>query len=112
MMYMHHEDPVALVCACANLRRASRALSRVYDECLAAVDLSATQMTILMVLGRRGPTPLSGLAAFLAMDRTSLYRTLRPLEKRELVRVRAGTGRRSKEALLTTSGERHLARAK
>jgi DNA-binding MarR family transcriptional regulator len=100
-----------LVCACANLRRASRAVSRVYEECLAAVDLSSTQMTLLMVLGRRGPTPLSELAAVLAMDRTSLYRALAPLEKRDLIRVRATADRRSKETLLTLDGERHLERA-
>jgi DNA-binding MarR family transcriptional regulator len=105
------DPPIELICACANLRRASRALSRLYEECLAAVDLSSTQMTLLMFLGRAGPTPLSGLAATLAMDRTSLYRALRPLEKRELLRVRATGDNRAKEVLLTTRGERHLASA-
>jgi DNA-binding MarR family transcriptional regulator len=104
-------SPVELVCACANVRRAARALSRVYEDSLAAVDLSSTQMTVLMSLGRRGPSPLSELAGILAMDRTSLYRALRPLEKRDLVRVRATADNRSKEALLTVQGERHLARA-
>ena len=45
------------------------------------------------------------------MDRTSLYRALRPLERRELVRIRATADRRAKEVLLTVDGERHLARA-
>jgi DNA-binding MarR family transcriptional regulator len=103
--------PAELVCACANLRRAARAVSRLYEEALAPVDLSSTQMTVLMYLGRRGPLPLSDLAANLAMDRTSLYRALRPLERRELVRVRATADRRAKEVLLTVDGERHLARA-
>jgi DNA-binding MarR family transcriptional regulator len=100
-----------LVCACADLRRAARAVSRVYEEALAAVDLSSTQMTVLMFLGRSGPIPLSDLAGALVMDRTSLYRALRPLERRELVRIRATADRRSKEVLLTVDGERHLARA-
>jgi DNA-binding MarR family transcriptional regulator len=108
---MASNDVPQLVCACANLRRASRALSRHYEACLAAVDLSSTQMTVVMVLGRRGPTALSALAAMLGMDRTSLYRALAPLEKRDLVRIRATTDNRSKEALLTTAGEKHLARA-
>jgi DNA-binding MarR family transcriptional regulator len=86
-------------------------LSRLYEDALAALDLSSTQMTVLMYLGRRGPLPLSDLAASLAMDRTSLYRALRPLERRELVRVRATADRRAKEVLLTVDGERHLARA-
>jgi DNA-binding MarR family transcriptional regulator len=103
--------PAPLVCACANLRRAARALSRLYEDSLAPVDLSSTQMTVLMSLGRRGPMPLSELAAALAMDRTSLYRALRPLERRELVRVRATADRRAKEVLLTVDGERHLERA-
>jgi DNA-binding MarR family transcriptional regulator len=104
-------DPVELVCACASIRRAARALSRLYEEALAAVDLSSTQMTVLMFLGRSGPMPLSDLADALAMDRTSLYRALRPLERRELVRIRATADRRAKEVLLTVDGERHLARA-
>jgi DNA-binding MarR family transcriptional regulator len=104
-------QPATLVCACANVRRAARALSRLYEEALAAVDLSSTQMTVIMFLGRRGPLPLSDLADALAMDRTSLYRALRPLDRRELVRVRATADRRAKEVLLTVDGERHLARA-
>ncbi len=100
-----------LVCACANLRRASRAISRMYEAELAAVDLSTTQMTVLMILGKGGPRALSDLAGALAMDRTSLYRALRPLERRELVRVRPGSDNRAKEALLTKEGERHFAKA-
>jgi DNA-binding MarR family transcriptional regulator len=100
-----------MVCACATLRRATRALSRLYEQELAAVDLSSTQMTVLMSLGKRGPMALMELARALAMDRTSLYRALRPLEKRELVRVRGTADRRAKEVLLTRDGERHLARA-
>jgi DNA-binding MarR family transcriptional regulator len=103
--------PMELVCACASLRRATRALVRAYEEALAPVDLSSTQMTLLMVLGRRGPTYLTDLAEMLAMDRTSLYRALQPLERRELVRVRATADRRAKEVLLTVDGERHLAKA-
>jgi DNA-binding MarR family transcriptional regulator len=111
MISTETDEPAALVCACANLRRASRALSRVYEECLAPVDLSSTQMTVLMSLGRRGPLPLSALAGILAMDRTSLYRALTPLQRRDLVRVRATADRRAKEALLTVEGQRHLERA-
>jgi DNA-binding MarR family transcriptional regulator len=103
-------NPVELVCACANLRRAARALSRVYEEHLAAVDLSSTQMTVLMALKRGGPLPLSDLAGFLAMDRTSLYRALRPLEQRGLVETRATDGR-TKAADLTAKGRRHFERA-
>jgi DNA-binding MarR family transcriptional regulator len=122
MMHIHHEHtimsttdpavPAEFLCACANLRRAARALSRVYEDALAAVDLSSTQMTVLMFLGHRGPTPLSELAGILAMDRTSLYRALRPLERRGLVRVRATAERRAKEVLLTRDGEQHLESAR
>lgn len=104
-------EPLELPCACASIRRAARALSRLYEEALAPVDLSSTQMTVLMFLGRSGAIPLSDLADALAMDRTSLYRALRPLDRRELVRIRATADRRAKEALLTVEGERHLARA-
>src|SRR5271163_2354199 len=108
-MYMHHKrTAIDLPCACTTLRKASRALSRIYDEALAAVGMNITQFAILRVIGRAGDggIPLSRLAESLVMDKTSLYRGLGPLIRSGWVVVmQAGKGR-TKLVCLTNEGRR------
>lgn len=101
----------ATACACQGVRRAARAVSRLYEAALAPVDLTATQFAILVAVNLRGPVPLSRLAEILVLDRTSLYRALRPLERRRALRVVPGRDRREKDVLLTDAGRRLLAEA-
>ena len=51
----------SLGCACANLRRAGRAVTQLYDEALRPEGLRTTQFTLLQVLARAGSV---GMAAF------------------------------------------------
>jgi DNA-binding MarR family transcriptional regulator len=108
-MYMHHTtDAIILPCVCTTLRKATRALSRIYDDALAAVGMTITQFAILRVIGRAGAggIPLSRLAESLVMDKTSLYRGLGPLIRSGWVVVtQAGKGR-TKLVCLTTEGRR------
>lgn len=101
----------ATACACQGVRRAARAVSRLYEAALAPVGLTATQFAILVAANLRGPVPLSRLAEVLVLDRTSLYRALRPLERRSALRVVPGRDRREKDAVLTAAGRRLLAEA-
>jgi len=78
MMHMHH-DLLAGPCACTALRKAGRAVSRAYDEALAAHGMSTAQFAILRHVARGAPLALSRLAEQLVMDRTSLYRAVAPL---------------------------------
>jgi len=54
---------------------------------------------------------MTTLADALAMDRTTLTRNLRPLERRGLVRVTTGDDRRVRIVTLTTRGRTALADA-
>src|SRR5262249_61297630 len=65
-------------CACEGVRRAARAISKVYAGALAGVGLTATQLAILVVIRRHGSLPLTRLAQGLYLDRTSLYRAVGP----------------------------------
>jgi DNA-binding MarR family transcriptional regulator len=105
MMHMHQ-----IACACTALRKASRAVTRLYDERLAAHGMTTTQFSILRHLARAGDLPLSRLADRLVMDRTSLYRTLTPVERAGWVAVDIGPGR-SKLARLTAAGRAAIASA-
>ena len=98
---------VKLECAGGGLRRASRAISRLYGAAFAPLDLTATQFTLLVAVNLGGPIPLSRLAEFLVLDRTSLYRAVKPLVRRRCVRILPGRTGRERTAALTEAG-RHL----
>jgi DNA-binding MarR family transcriptional regulator len=104
--------PADLPCACTTLRKASRAVARLYEGHLAEAGLSATQFAILRALERRGTTNLRPLADELVMDRTSLYRAIAPLERDGLVATGAdGSDARARRASLTEAGRARIAEA-
>jgi DNA-binding MarR family transcriptional regulator len=98
-----HQESLQGPCACTALRKAARAVSRVYDEALAGRGMSTAQFAILRHVARGEPLALSRLAEQLAMDRTSLYRALAPLETKAWVAVTPGPGK-SRLASLTAAG--------
>ncbi|WP_129790652.1 MarR family winged helix-turn-helix transcriptional regulator [Sphingosinicella sp. CPCC 101087] len=73
------------ICVCAKLRRSARIVSALYDEALAPSGLSVAQFSLLRMLQRAGPCSLTELAAATGHDRTTLNRTLKPLEAAGLV---------------------------
>jgi DNA-binding MarR family transcriptional regulator len=94
----------APACVCGRLRRASRALTQLYDDAMAPADLRVTQFSLLRTLAQHGPMRVTALAATALLDRTALMRALAPLVARRLVTVRAGADARTRELALTRSG--------
>jgi DNA-binding MarR family transcriptional regulator len=97
-----------LPCACANLRRTARAVTRMYNQELRTTGLELTQFTLLMALNIAGETTQGNLGKLLALDSTSLTRMLRLLTKRGWIGVKAGDDRRQKLLRLTSSGREKL----
>lgn len=93
-----------LPCACANIRRAARAVTRLYDRELSGSGLEATQFTIVMALAKTGEISQRHLGAFLDLDSTTLSRSLRPLLREGWIRSRPGIDRREKLFDLTPGG--------
>ena len=91
-------------CTCANLRKASRAVTQVYDAALQPTGLKATQFTLLATLATLGDLPLTRLAEALVMDRTTLTRNLKPLVGKGLVDVARDDDQRVRRIGLTPSG--------
>jgi DNA-binding MarR family transcriptional regulator len=99
-------------CNCLALRQATRHVTQFYDQCLTPVGVRATQYSILARLNRKGPLTINALAAELVMDRTTLGRNIRPLQRDGLVAIGAGeTDRRKKELRLTPAGSVRFAAA-
>jgi DNA-binding MarR family transcriptional regulator len=100
-------------CNCQALRQAARHVSSYYDRYLAPTGLRVSQFVLLSRLQRHGPTTIGALAELLVMDRTTLGRNVRPLERDGLIAVMPGQDdRRSRELRVTAAGDACLARAR
>jgi DNA-binding MarR family transcriptional regulator len=101
-----------LPCACTTLRKASRAVTRFYDEALRPTGLTSNQLAVMRAVDREGQVPMSRIAETLVMDRTSLYRAVGPLLRYgDLESVSPDDDSRAKYLKLTHTGERRMARA-
>ncbi len=98
-----------LPCACQNLRRLTRVVTRIYDEELRKAGLEITQFGLLTALSLAGEVNQKRLSAGFAMDSTTLTRTLALLRKQGWVQARQGKDRRERLFSLTPRGERKLA---
>ena len=72
----------AQTCACHTLRSLSRRATRWYESHLAEWDLTAGQFTLLIILHIKGPISLTTVAEMVGSDRTTLYRSIKPLQDR------------------------------
>jgi DNA-binding MarR family transcriptional regulator len=105
---------IATECTCLRVRQASRTLSRLYDESLRPLGLQISQLTVLVAAARFGEAgaKIGEMADVLGMERTTLTRNLRPMEKEGWLRVaRDPADARSRLVLLTRTGERVIERA-
>src|SRR5919199_3046684 len=102
---------VARACACANLRKAARAVTQVFDEALAPSGLRVTQFTLLVTSRLSGESTINELAERMAMDRTTLSRNLKPLVRNGLLEVRPGEDGRTRLVRLTPAGKQALEEA-
>ncbi len=98
-------------CTCFNLRKAARAVTRVYDEALKPSGLRATQFSLLGVVANRGPAGMTELAKALVMERTTLTRNLKPLMDQGFLQVVEGADRRQRPIAMTPRGQKALDRA-
>ena len=99
-------------CNCLAVRQAARCITQFYDRYLAAAGLRTTQYGILSRLQRHGPMSINTLAAELVVDRTTLGRNIRPLERDDLIAIESDpSDRRSKILRLTKAGNARFQRA-
>ena len=98
-------------CTCLHLRKASRAITKVYDEGLKPAGLRSTQLPVLVTLVSSGQMTVNHLADELLMDRTSLSRLLRPLVIHGLIETAPGEDRRTRELSITPEGREIVANA-
>jgi DNA-binding MarR family transcriptional regulator len=101
----------ALSCMCASFRRASRVLTRHYETALRPLGLRATQFTLLQALSLAGEVSQKTLGEILAIDSTSLTRTLAIMVRRGWITSRSGKDRRERRLSLSHVGKAEYKRA-
>ncbi|KWF26138.1 MarR family winged helix-turn-helix transcriptional regulator [Burkholderia pseudomultivorans] len=94
---------------CFALRQASRHISKLYEYHLSTVDITPTQFSILGMLAVSAGLTMAELAKAMVMDRTTLVRALKPLQRRGLVATSAeGKRQRRLQIVLTVRGSKKL----
>lgn len=96
-------------CICFNLRMVTRIVTKFFDAEMRRHGVRPTQGTILLALSGKPTWAMAELSDWLGMDRTTLVRNLRPLQRDELV-VAVGGGRGGRvEVSITDKGRKKIA---
>ena len=97
-------------CTCFNVRRVSRVITQFFDAEVRRHGMRPTQTPILRALQAKANWSMAELSEWLGMERTTLLRNLRPLQRDGLVRVN-GAGGGPVELSITEKGRETLAQA-
>ena len=91
-------------CINANLRKATRAVTNLYAQEMHETELHRTQFTLLSTISGYKECTVTELAAHMAMDQTTVTRSVDKLRKAGYVEAIAGEDRRTRILRLTDSG--------
>jgi DNA-binding MarR family transcriptional regulator len=75
----------AFDCHCFATRQLARHVTKLYERHLEPAGLSSNQFAILALLAERPAITLNELSELMVMDRTSLLRALKPLQRDRFV---------------------------
>jgi DNA-binding MarR family transcriptional regulator len=87
------------------LRKASRKLSSYYDEALAPLGVNIGQFSLLRNINGMAPVSLTDLGARVELDRSTVGRNAKVLERMGLIAI--GHGKDQREAMLTMTKKGH-----
>jgi len=96
-------NPISL-----HLHRGVRAVSHLFDAEMRRHGIRSTQGSVLFALHVTGSSNVAGLSEILGMERTTLLRNLRPLQRDGLVTVEGGGHGRYVELSLSAKGRKHI----
>jgi DNA-binding MarR family transcriptional regulator len=98
-------------CHCLAARREARAITRIFEERLRRYGLRATQFSILAALSLKGATPISELADFLVVERTTLTRSATLLRQKGWIEHAPSDDAREHRLRITAAGRRKVTAA-
>jgi DNA-binding MarR family transcriptional regulator len=95
-------------CVCFNLRWVTRAVTQFYDAEMRRHGIRPTQGTILLALNAKESWSMAELSDWLGMDRTTLVRNLRPLQRDGFVKAVGGGRGNRVELAITAKGRKQI----
>lgn len=95
-------------CVCFNLRRFARVVTQFFDVEMRRHGVRSTQVTVLAALQAAGSATMAELSELLGMERTTLLRNLRPLQRDGLVAVEGAGHGGPVDVSLTAKGRKQL----
>jgi DNA-binding MarR family transcriptional regulator len=95
-------------CVCFNLRWVTRKVTQFYDAQMRRYGIRPTQGTVLASLNARESWNMAELSDWLGMERTTLVRNLRPLQRDGLVKAVGGGRGNRVELAITTKGRKQI----
>ena len=98
-------------CICIAVRKASRRLTSRYDEALEPLGINLAQYSLLKNINRHGPLSLTALSEITELDRSTLGRNIRVLERMGLTLTALSADKREAAIALTTEGKHILGAA-
>jgi DNA-binding MarR family transcriptional regulator len=104
-------SPAPGPCLCTALRKATRAVTRLYDDALRPAGLRVTQFALLRNLVRSGELRMRDLSGLLVVEETGLQRSVRALHDRGWIAIRTGDDRRERWLSITAAGRALLVEA-
>ena len=91
-----------------NLREVARLMTQFYDTEMRGHGIRSTQWTVLTMLNATAPSNMADLSEILGMDRTTLLRNLRPLQREGLVTIEGGGRGGRVELSVTVKGQKQI----
>lgn len=98
-------------CICTSLRQAALSSTAYYDDLLKPSGLKVTMFRLMRRIGERPEITITDLSRIVGLDRSTLGRNLRVLERDGLIDLAAGKDGRARSATLTQAGSQALDRA-
>ncbi|MBB3769974.1 DNA-binding MarR family transcriptional regulator [Angulomicrobium tetraedrale] len=95
-------------CYCTQLRQATRRLSAVYDDALAPLGINVAQYALLRRIHRNEPVSLTRLGSLCDLDRSTVGRNVRVLERLELAISTRGSEDQREAMIQLSEGGRDL----
>jgi DNA-binding MarR family transcriptional regulator len=102
------DAPADLVCACAGARQVARLVTQRYDQHLRNSGIEAPQFALLMALQKEGPSSQIALGRRYGLDKTTVSRNLKWLERRGWITSSAAADARQRQFTLTADGRKRL----
>src|SRR5258708_8082501 len=96
---------------CTSLRQAAVAATQIYEEALEPSGLKITMFRLLLWISEAGQPTISELARIVDLDRSTLGRNLKVLERSGHVQLSGGQDERSKIVSLTAKGRTRFEKA-